>query len=173
MAPNEAGVRAGLLMLISFVLWLPSIGCSRKGTEGAGGEEKLPGGNPTEVRAVEVKSRRISRTVEVVGSLLPFEEVTVSSEVEGRVEQVYVDVGDRVCRGQILVKVAADELKYRLDEQAAALRQALAKLGLEDEAAHLENDADVPEVRRAAADLFDAEHKYRRAQELFKQALVP
>ena len=33
------------------------------------------------------------------GSLFPFEEVTVGSEVEGRVDQVFVDVGDRVARG--------------------------------------------------------------------------
>src|SRR4051812_19733535 len=55
---------------------------------------------PLMVRAAPVEQKQIRRNVESVGSLFPYEEVIVSSEVEGKVEQVLVDVGDRIARGQ-------------------------------------------------------------------------
>ena len=82
------------------------------GTVGAGGcahsraaEDGSRGSRPARVHVVPVVSRSVQRTVDSVGSLFPFEEVTVGSEVEGRVAQVFVDVGDAVTRGRPLVKV--------------------------------------------------------------------
>src|SRR5882762_9673226 len=40
---------------------------------------------PVRARVVPVEVRRVQRVVESVGSLFPYEEVTVSSEVEGKV----------------------------------------------------------------------------------------
>ena len=48
---------------------------------------------PISVRVLPVEQKQIRRNVESVGSLFPLDEVTVSSEVEGRVEQVLVVVG--------------------------------------------------------------------------------
>ena len=49
-----------------------------------------------ELLALQRQQRKLRRDVEAVGSLFAKDEVAVSSEVEGRVEQVLVDVGDRV-----------------------------------------------------------------------------
>ena len=66
---------------------------------------------PVPIRIAKVELRQIRRDVESVGSLFPFEEVTVSSEVEGKVEQVLVDVGDRVVAGQPLVETLKEHLR--------------------------------------------------------------
>jgi len=110
---------------------------------------------------------------ESVGSLFAYEEVTVSSEVEGRVERVLVDVGDRVAAGQPIVKVAPAELELSLAQQRAALRQARARLGINDDNDDLKDVRAAAEVKRAAADLADAEQKYRRAKTLYEQGLLP
>src|SRR5690349_11059103 len=61
---------------------------------------------PVSVKSVVVQSHDIHRPVESVGSLFPFEEVVVSSEVEGKVEKVLVDVGDKITKGQSLVHIS-------------------------------------------------------------------
>ena len=125
------------------------------------------------VRALPVEQKQIRRNVEAVGSLFPLEEVTVSSEVEGRVEQVLVDVGDHVSAGQTIVKVVPTELQLTLDQQRASLQQARARLGLPDNNEEFKDVRTAAEVKKAAADLADAEQKYLRAKTLYEQGLLP
>ncbi len=128
---------------------------------------------PLAIKASPVKKRGINRSVETVGSFLPLEEVSVSSEVEGRIEKILVDVGDRVQKGQVLLTIAPEEFQYQLDERVSALRQTLAKLGVNEENAPLKSETAVPEVQKAAAELQQAKLNYDRAKELSGQALIP
>jgi RND family efflux transporter MFP subunit len=120
-----------------------------------------------------VEKKQVRRNVESVGSLFPLDEVTVSSEVEGRVDQVLVDVGDHVAAGQTIVKVVQTELQLTLDQQRASLQQARARLGLSENGDDLKDVRNAPEVKKAAADLADAEQKYLRAKTLYEQGLLP
>jgi RND family efflux transporter MFP subunit len=131
-----------------------------------------PAQRPVKVRVVAVASRTIERRVEAVGSLFPFEEVTVSAEVEGRIGQVYVDVGDQVAEGRPLVKIIPVELGLALDQEQAALRQIETRLAPPEGQTTLADPRDAAEVRRAAADRTDAEQKYQRAKELWDQGLI-
>ena len=128
---------------------------------------------PLMVRAAPVEQRQIRRNVESVGSLFPYEEVIVSSEVEGKVEQVFVDVGDRIARGQPIVKVSPAELQLTFEQQRASLQQARARLGLAENGDDLKDVRAAAEVKKAAADLADAEQKHRRAKALYEQGLLP
>ena len=154
------------LFLIPF-----GMGCSSKP---AGRQvEASANGRPLPVQVAKVELRQVRRTVESVGSLFPYEEVTVSSEVEGKVEEVVADVGDRVNQGQPLVKILPTELKLGLDQQRAAFEQARARLGLADGEEDLKEVKDAAEVKKAAADLNDADVKYRRARSLLDKGLLP
>ena len=128
---------------------------------------------PIAVRMIPVEQKQLRRNVESVGSLFPLDEVTVSSEVEGRVEQVLVDVGDHVTAGQTIVKVVPTELQLTLDQQRATLQQARARLGLPENADDVKDVREAAEVKKAAADLADARQKYERAKTLFEQGLLP
>ena len=128
---------------------------------------------PIAVRVLLVEQRQLRRNVEAVGSLFPLEEVSVSSEVEGRVQQVLVDVGDHVSAGQTIVKVVPTELQLTYDQQRAALQQAKARLGLPDNSEEIKDIKSAAEVKKAAADLADAEQKFQRAKTLFEQGLTP
>ncbi|MBI3895501.1 MAG: efflux RND transporter periplasmic adaptor subunit [Acidobacteria bacterium] len=157
--------------ILSGVFFLALAGCTQKGASAK--EDGKTDGKRFNVKAAEVKKREISRVVEAVGSFLPFEEVTVSSEVEGKVDKVLVDIGDHVQQGQVLVSLAPEELQYQLDASAAKLRQTLAQLGLQNEQEPLKSDTDVPAVQKAAADLRQTDLNYQRAKGLFEQALIP
>ena len=155
---------------IIFSLVLICSSCS-KGT--AGKTVDASAANRTvPVRVVQVNLKQVRRDVESVGSLFPYEEVAVSSEVEGKVEEVLSDVGDSVAKGQALVKVSPIELQLTLDQQRAFLQQARARLGLK-EGADLRDVSDAAEVKKAQADLNDAKQKYDRAKALLDQGLVP
>src|SRR5213593_4808126 len=126
-----------------------------------------------QVHAIPVKLQKLRRNVESVGSLFALEEVTVSSEVDGKVDEVLVDVGDRVERGQPLVNVSTIELKLALDQQRALYQQARARLGITEESDDIKNVLDAAEVKKAAADLKEAEEAYKRSEQLFEKKLMP
>jgi RND family efflux transporter MFP subunit len=143
-------------------------GCGRTQSASVRGDA----GNPIAIHVFPVTEDVIQRRVQAVGSLFPLDESTVSAEVEGRISKVFVDVGDLVQLGQVLVTLDDTELKYELDRQRAAVRQVRAQLGI-GPADPLPRDASqVAFVQRAAADLFDAEQKYHRAEQLFNQQLI-
>ena len=164
-APQRGRVPVSLLAVI---VASAGMGCAR----GRASDDPRRGGKPVKARVVPVVARTIQRTVEAVGSLFPFEEVTVGSEVEGRVDEVYVDVGDRVTRGRPLVKIVAVELSLTLEQERAALRQIEARLGPSEGGGELRSPTEAAEVKKAEADRTDAAQKYQRTQELLTQGLI-
>ena len=153
-------------LLLSLAALLAGQGCNRTAAD----DDAAAG--PVAVSQAAVELRRIARPVESVGSLFPFEEVTVSAEVEGRVDRVLVDVGDRVTPGQPLVQVSPVELRLARAQQQAALEQTQARLGFTAGGEAGGDPREAAEVKRAAADLKDAEQKYLRARSLFDEGLI-
>jgi len=130
-----------------------------------------PDSGPIKVRVAAVVTKQLQRDVEAVGSLFPYEEVIISSEIDGRVEQVKADLGDRVTQGEILVQVSDEEQRYLLAQHEAQLRQSLERLGLKNENDKVKDIKETPEVRRAQADLFEAEQHYKRMRRLVEQSI--
>ncbi len=152
------------LILLVFSVFLTS--CGREAPVAA----KQDSG-PIKIQTARVVVRQLQRDVESVGTMFPFEEVTISSEVDGRAEEVNFDLGDRVEKGQILVRLSEEEQRYVLAQNEAQLRQSLERLGLRDEKDKVKDIRETPEVRRAQADLFDAEQRYKRVRDLVAQGI--
>jgi RND family efflux transporter MFP subunit len=128
---------------------------------------------PQAVVVAKVESHELRRSIDVVGTLAADEEVTVSSEVEGRVLRIAADLGDRVTAGQALVVLDPEKLQYRLDQQRAALGRAMARYGVADLSQALPAIERTPDVQKAAAELEQANQAFRRASELNRQKLLP
>ena len=128
---------------------------------------------PQAIVVAKVESHELRRAIDVVGTLAADEEVTVSSEVEGRVLRIAADLGDRVTAGQALVVLDPEKLQYRLDQQRATLGRAMARYGVADSAAAMPAIERTPDVQRAAAELELAGQAFRRATELHRQSLLP
>lgn len=126
---------------------------------------------PVEVRVAPVTYREVKRAVNSVGTLFPYDEVIMRAEIQGPVEKVNVDLGDRVAEGQVLVEISDEEQRYLAAQTEAQLRQALERLGLRDEHEKVEDIRLTPEVRRAQADLTDAEQRLRRVRSLVEQGV--
>jgi RND family efflux transporter MFP subunit len=128
-------------------------------------------GGPVEVRAAPVRTRTLTRTVESVGTLFPFEEAIISAEVAGPVVEVKADLGDAVRQGDVLARISDEEQRYLVAQQEAQLRQSLERLGLKSEKDRVEDIRETPDVRRAQADLREAEQRYKRTRELVDQGI--
>jgi RND family efflux transporter MFP subunit len=126
---------------------------------------------PVDVRVAPVVARQIQRVVDAVGTLFPYDEVIISAEIEGRVDQVNVDLGDAVKEGQVLARINEEEQRYLVAQNEAQLRQSLERLGLRDEKDKVRDIRQAPDVRRAEADLFDAQQRYKRVRELVDQGI--
>jgi multidrug efflux pump subunit AcrA (membrane-fusion protein) len=143
-------------------------GCSKSETAQARGREDAP----KPVKVERVREEPVRRSIEVVGTLAAVDEVTISSEAEGRVSKLLADLGDRVRAGQTLMELDAEKLQYNLEQQKAALARALAKYGASD-SRHLPPIERTPDVVKAQAELVQARQGLDRAEELHKRQLVP
>lgn len=126
---------------------------------------------PVEVRAAQVRTMTLARTVESVGTLFPFDEAIISAEVSGPVVEVKADLGDAVRQGDLLARISDEEQRYLVAQQEAQLRQSLERLGLKSETDRVADIRETPDVRRAQADLREAEQRYKRTRELVDQGI--
>ena len=157
---------------IAFSMLLALTACS------SGKVNAAKAGSPPEkekavsVKAFVVEPRQVRRTVEAVGSLFAYDEVVVSSEVDGRADQVLVDVGDHVTKGQTLVEIVSIEFKLAADQQSAIVEAARAKLGMTGDDPEVKDPSKTAAVKKAAADLANAEQKYKRSKQLVQQGVL-
>lgn len=126
---------------------------------------------PVQINAASVTSREIRRIVQSVGTLFPFDEGVISAEIDGRVSEVTADLGDRVSKGQVLVRISDEEQKYLVAQMEAQLRMSMERVGLRNENDRITDITQSTEVRRARADLDDAEQHYKRIRSLVDQGI--
>jgi RND family efflux transporter MFP subunit len=143
-------------------------GCSNPQANGA----KAAFLKPVAVHLYSVHEETTRRRVQAVGSLFALEESTLSAQVEGRVDKVLVDVGDVVSEGQPLVLLDQRELEFEVERQLGLVKQVRAQLGIGPNDPPPATPQKLASVQRAEADLFDADRKYGRAREMFKDNLI-
>ncbi|GAB4124934.1 MAG: efflux RND transporter periplasmic adaptor subunit [Sideroxydans sp.] len=97
--------------------------------------------------AVQVQLREVAETYSVDGVVEATRQATVSAQIAGRVKAIYFDVGDRVSKGQVLLRIDESEAS-----QAVAGSQA--------------------QVAQAQAALSNARLNYERAKQLFEQKFI-
>ena len=66
------------------------------------------------VEAIIVKFAPLSSAIEVPGSLLPYEETDIRSEISGRIVKLNVQEGKTVAKGLLLIKLFDEDLQAQL-----------------------------------------------------------
>jgi membrane fusion protein (multidrug efflux system) len=136
--------KLGTASLIIFLLLLSGIfmssGCGKN-------EAKVPEEKGMNVKIWTVEQKSLRPYVEAIGTLKPFEEVIISSEVDGIVMNVKVSEGSPVAKGMTLVEI--NETDYRLEVRRAEASS-----------------------RQTEASLANAKLEYERKSALYKEELV-
>jgi len=79
------------------------------------------------IKAMPVSKTKIARTIDYTSTILAYEEVNLAPSTPGRVDKIYVEVGDRVQKGQKLFMM--DRTQYYANKiQLANLEKDLARL---------------------------------------------
>jgi membrane fusion protein (multidrug efflux system) len=113
---------------------------------------------PETVTSDQVRSLRWPSTITATGSLVAVQGVTVAAELGGKVEEIAFESGDRVKRGDLLVRidVSAEQAQLRSAEAAAKL----ARINLDRNRGLLANKT----VSQADLDTAEANFKQATAQ---------
>lgn len=114
--------------------------------------DKLPqtgtaAGQPARPTTAIVIQTNISFAVNAAGEIGPAEQVSVRPEINGRIEQLPVDIGDSVKKGDLLFKLDDKELQQ---QRASSLT----------------------DIERAKLSLEKAERDYKRAEQLRAEKLI-
>lgn len=127
---------------------------------------------PVVVTLGQVMTRKVRRTIEVVGTLHAYEDISVSANVEGRIKRLHADVAGRVAGGELLAEI--DPTNYELNVQQAerALDVELARLGLDEVPDKGFNPHNLPMIREARSRLEFAQTTERRTQQLSRSNAV-
>lgn len=96
----------------------------------SGGKKTAVATSSGEVEKVMVKvsqavSTEVEQIAEFTGTILPYKENVISPSIPVRIDEILVDVGDRVSQGQLLVKM--DQTQYR----QAAVQLAMSETDLQ------------------------------------------
>ena len=118
------------------------------------------GEDGVEVETAEARVRSITQSVTASGTVAAETEVSISPEVSGEVVFVGVEEGDRVERGQLLLRIRADTYAAQRQQAIAGVQAAQTDV----DAARA--DAAQVEAERAQlrADIAQADAEYNRAQ---------
>ncbi|MFA6468111.1 MAG: efflux RND transporter periplasmic adaptor subunit [Bacteroidota bacterium] len=106
------------------------------------------------VQSEKATLRTITQVVNASGKIQPETMVKINAEVSGEITSLPVKEGDKVKRGDLLVRIKPDQYQAQVDRAEAGLQSARANLNLQQ------------------ANLEKAESEYKRAQELYEKKLL-
>lgn len=86
------------------------------------------GGGKENYISEPVVERSLALSVTATGNLRPTNQVEVGSEVSGKIDHIYVDVNDRVEKGQILAQINTDVIEDQIIQAEANLNAARAQV---------------------------------------------
>jgi hypothetical protein len=145
-----------VLALVALVLTTDTA-CSKSDAQAPA----LPSGTaaikPLPITVAKTESRQVQRTVETVGSLVPWQETVVKSEQPGTISRLLVDLGDAVTAGKILAEYDAREFQLSVEQADADLLSALQSYA-RAQAALSSSEAALRRSRDGLAALGDAPH---------------
>jgi len=76
----------------------------------------------------EVTQASLDIEVTATGNLRPTNQVEIGSETSGKIDEIFVDVNDRVVRGQVLARINTDVIDDQIIQAQANVRAARASL---------------------------------------------
>jgi RND family efflux transporter MFP subunit len=130
--PSRAQTRQNVQIVprLASLLILSSLAAACGGASSAAPRASADAATKT-VKVIRLQPTTLNRTVTVTGTLAADEQVTLSLKVTGRLEEMLVDLGSQVRRGQPIARLTPTDFNLRLRQAEAALQQARARLGLD------------------------------------------
>ncbi len=126
---------------------------------------------PEKLAKAEIGS--IARSVVATGKVEPLSKVDIKSKASGLIKYLYVNAGDRVREGQLLVELDKETLEAQLKEAKAVLGSAESNLQeMESQGKTLRANLRKAQLEAESKDYEFAVAEFKRQRELFNQGLI-
>jgi HlyD family secretion protein len=122
---------------------------------------KLGGDKSTKVAVEETKARNLVESVGASGKIYPLQEVKVSPDISGEVQELYVQEGDEVKKGQLIARIDASLYTSNVTRANAQVNQSRA--GVENAKA---------QVAQLNTQLAQAKSTYDRSLKLYNEKVI-
>lgn len=110
------------------------------------------------VKLATVQTETVQESSEFIGTLEAPRSAIIRPQVDGRVTQIFIQEGNRVQQGQVILSLESDNVQAQLLQAKAGLEQAQARL------AELQAGTRQEEIAQARAQLTQAQARFRDAQ---------
>ncbi len=136
------------ILVLAFILVVSGCGSSENEIE------KQENRRAASVKVVKVKRGDIASYIFATGTISPIREARIGPKVEGRIEKIFVDVGDSVTKGQPLIRLEQSTYMSAKNEASASLGMAQSRL------------------KKARLDLKNVARNYKRLSNLWAEKSV-
>ncbi|MDY6898071.1 MAG: efflux RND transporter periplasmic adaptor subunit [Cyanobacteriota bacterium] len=164
---NSFFCSTSILFACSLAIGLLSTGCNSVPKETAQATSRRRGG-ATAVDVAIAKIGKLEKELSYTGTTVPFQEISVRSQIEGQLLTLNVDIGDRVSKGYVIGLIDDALLKTALNQAEAEL----AALNSEVARAKSRVDNALTEVERARLELQQATSDAQRQQKLLSEGAI-
>jgi HlyD family secretion protein len=121
-----------------------------------------------------VEEGSIAKSVVAIGKVEPLSKVEIKSKASGIIKYLYVNVGDKVKEGQLLVELDKEILEAQLKEARAFLTAAEGRLQeIDSEGRTLRAGLNKAQLEAENKDYDFMVTEFARRKELFSQGLIP
>ena len=129
-------------------------------------KSKRTKGEPVDME--QVNRRTIQETVEASGKIFPQSEVKISSVVSGEIVDLYVEEGDSVVQGQLLVRIDPEAIESQVERGIANVNSAKAQLA--NSRSQIENA--IAQKEQIEAQLISTREIHKRNIQLRKEGVI-
>jgi HlyD family secretion protein len=160
------GIRAACASALLFAALLA--GCGRQAPEGTPKAAAAP-----EVPVIKPARQTLVHLIEQPGFNRPYEQTPIYSKIAGYVQEVNVDIGKRVHKGDLLLRLWVPEMEQDLEAKKARVEQIIAEVTQAEEglrAAEASVDTAEAIVKEADAGVSQADAECRRWQAEYERA---
>lgn len=147
-----------IVLILLFLIALPKLSFFKEDAPAASNpDQPTMGGIPIE--AIKVTPTALDNSINVTGSILANESVELTSELTGKISRIYFKEGDKVQKGDVLVKIDDEELRAQLEKLKHTkklyedVESRMAQLLERDAISQEEYDIALTEARTSSADI--------------------
>ncbi len=125
--------------------------------------------NKAMVQTTTIKKEDIESHIQATGKIFSMDKRDVVSDVEEKIEKMYVQKGDKVEKGQILMKLEETNIRYKIKD--AKLRLSMEQENLRQLEKQGNTELEI-NLSNAKIKYEDAKNAYERNKELYEESII-
>jgi RND family efflux transporter MFP subunit len=158
-------VRKSIVILLAFFISV-AVSCEKL-------QNETPAVKAILVEVVPVRQGNIARELKFTGNIEANTKVQVYPKITAKIEEMKVDSGDSIKRGDVIALLESEELQAQLAQAEAALKVVQAKWAQMEVGARPEEVSQAEDqIAKARANLEDAENNYQRMKVLYQRGTI-